>query len=421
MGDPKMKGRIPGFSYDPKKHVAHFSLYVPKTGGKLRRERTIPAASREEAIRSWQNFRDEISGKAPPPTPPPLPAVITFRTFVTEYLEKICARRAKKTLDIYRTIAFTRLIPYFGDKPLDAIRSCDVEDFMAATLADCSPAYVNNCARTMKALMNHAVKRQLVATSPLTEKIRFEEVPLPELELNDEERLAFLGAFDAESAFKQDMAKRRREARVITSEHSHSPRRFGFGPNPDSDATRQRFERFRSLKPIFVVAIETGLRKMDLLNLEWGQVDLDGGFIRLLMKKTKKWAVVPISTLCREALKECPARGVVSRYVFVNADGSRIADITLRRAFLRTKRIAGITRRFRFHDLRHTAACTLASAGVSLQVIQKILGHTSSKMTERYVRVNDAAVAEATRALDARNSQLGLISGASAAQVSSGR
>lgn len=403
-----MKGRIPGFSYDSKKHIAHFSLYVPKTGGKLRRERTIHAASREEAIRLWQNFRDEISGKASPPAPPPLPAVITFRTFVTEYLEKICARRAKKTLDIYRTIAFTRLIPYFGDKPLDAIRSCDVEDFMAATLANCSPAYVNNCARTMKALMNHAVKRQLIATSPLTEKIRFEEMPLPELELNDEERLAFLGAFDDESAFKQDVAKRCREARVITSEHFKAPRQFGFGPNPDSESTRKGFERFRSLKPVFVVAIETGLRKMDLLNLEWTQIDLDGGFIRLLMKKTKKWAVVPISALCRDALKECRARRIVSRYVFVNDEGNRVAEISLRRTFLRAKRIAKITRRFRFHDLRHTAACTLASAGVSLQVIQKILGHTSSKMTERYVRVNDAAIAEARRALDARNSTLGL-------------
>jgi integrase len=403
-----MKGRIPGFSYDPKKHIAHFSLYVPKTGGKLRRERTVHASSREEAIRLWQSFRDEISGKDSPPAPPPLTAVITFRTFVTEYLEKICARRAKKTLDIYRTIAFTRLIPHFGDKRLDAIRSCDVEDFMAATLAECSPAYVNNCARTMKALMNHAVRRQVITASPLTEKIRFEDVPLPELELNDEERLAFLGAFDDEPAFKQDLMKRRREAHVIESEHFHSPRRFGFGPNPDSDATRQRFERFRSLKPIFVIAVETGLRKSDLLSLEWAQVDLDGGFIRLLMKKTRKWAVVPISALCRNALDECRTRRVVSRYVFVNDDGARVADITLRRAFLRAKRIADITRRFRFHDLRHTAACTLASAGVSLQVIQRILGHTSSKMTERYVRVNDAAVAEARRALDMRNAQLGL-------------
>lgn len=281
---------------------------------------------------------------------------------------------------------------------------------MATMLGECSPAYVNNCARTMNALINHAVKRQLIPASPLTEKIRFEDVPLPELELNDDERRAFLGAFHNEGGFKEDVASRRRGAHVMTSEHFKVPRRFGFGPDPDSESTTQRFERFRSLKPVFVVAIETGLRKMDILNLEWTQVDLDGGFIRLLMKKTKKWAVVPISTLCRAALTECRERGVVSRNVFVNADGSRIADITLRRAFLRAKRIAGITRRFRFHDLRHTAACTLASAGVLLQVIQKILGHTSSKMTERYVRVSDAAVAEATRALDARNSQLGLIS-----------
>jgi hypothetical protein len=115
-------------------------------------------------------------------------------------------------------------------------------------------------------------------------------------------------------------------------------------------------------------------------------------------EETKKWAVVPISAFCRGALEECRTRCVVSRYVFINHDGSRVPDIALRRSFLRAKRIAGIIRRFRFHDLRHTAACTLASGGVSLQVIRKILGHTSTKMTKRYVRVNDAAVAEARRA-----------------------
>jgi integrase len=254
----------------------------------------------------------------------------------------------------------------------------------------------------------------------LTGKFRFEDVPLPELELTDEERLAFLGAFDDEQGFKRDVVKRRRDAHIVESEHFRVPRQFGFGPNPASAATRERFDRFRSLKPIFMVAIETGLRKMDLLNLEWSQVDIDGGVIRLLMKKTRKWAVVPISALCRTALEECRARRVIGRQVFVNHDGTRVAEIALRRAFLRAKRIAGIARRFRFHDLRHTAACTLASAGVSLQVIQKILGHTSSKMTERYVRVNDAAISEATRALDARNSQLGLISGAWAAKARSG-
>ena len=175
--------------------------------------------------------------------------------------------------------------PIFGDKPLNAIRTCDVEDFMAATLAECSPAYVNNCARTMTALLTHAVSR---------------------------------------------------------------PR-----------------ERLHSAAH---------------------EKDKEVG---------------------RAALGECRKRAVLSRYVFISSDGRRTPEIAVRRAFLRAKRIAGITRRFRFHDLRHTAACTLASAGVSLQVIQKILGHTSIKMTERYIRVDENAIAEARRALDAKAASLG--------------
>lgn len=189
------------------------------------------------------------------------------------------------------------------------------------------------------------------------------------------------------------MAKRSRDAHVVDSEHFEAPRQFGFGPNPNSDAMKRRFERFRSLKPIFIVAIET---------------DLHGGFIRLLMKKTKRWAVVPISRLCRAALAECRKKAVLSSYVFIHSNGTRIPEIAVRRAFLRAKRIAGINRRFRFHDLRHTAVCSLASAGVSLQVVQKILGHTSIKMTERYVRVDENAVAEARRALDAKAAALGM-------------
>lgn len=411
-----MNGRIPGFKYNPRTHSARFSLYVPNSGGKLRRTLTIDAPSRDEALKLWQKFRDEVSvvdptqpQRAVAPRPAAADGVPTFRDFIAEHLEKICARLAPKTLTTYQTIADSRLVPFFGDKVLTDIHSCDVEDFMALTLKECSPAYVNACVRTFKALLQHAVKRRVIAASPLTEKIKFEEVLLPELELNDAERVAFLGAFDNEDAFRADIGARRREAHVVTSEHFKAPRRFGFGLNPDSDASHFIFQRFRALKPAFVVALETGLRKSDLLNLRWSQVDVKAGFIRLTMKKTKKWAVVPISQLCREALDECRRRPVVSEFVFVTEEGQQVADITLRRAFLRAKRIAKLTRRFRFHDLRHSAACTLASMGVSLQVIQKILGHTSIKMTERYVRVNDSAVAEARRALDTHNTSLGLV------------
>jgi integrase len=73
---------------------------------------------------------------------------------------------------------------------------------------------------------------------------------------------------------------------------------------------------------------------------------------------------------------------------------------TLVRHFTLAKKLAGITRRFRFHDCRHTFASRLASRGVSLQVIQKALGHTSARMSERYARPDEHALATIRTALD---------------------
>jgi site-specific recombinase XerD len=67
---------------------------------------------------------------------------------------------------------------------------------------------------------------------------------------------------------------------------------------------------------------------------------------------------------------------------------------------VKAKKIAGITCRCRFHDLRHSFASRLASKGVSLQVIAKALGHTSSSTAERYARPNEEALQTVRDALD---------------------
>src|ERR1019366_602818 len=65
------------------------------------------------------------------------------------------------------------------------------------------------------------------------------------------------------------------------------------------------------------------------------------------------------------------------------------------------KALAGITRRLRLHDLRHTFASRLASRGVGLQIIAKALGHRSTRMTERYARPSrEAAMRAIVEALD---------------------
>jgi integrase len=110
---------------------------------------------------------------------------------------------------------------------------------------------------------------------------------------------------------------------------------------------------------------------------------------------------IPLSQTAIAALVECRDRAIAStRWVFVQNDGSRFSLTTLRRHFAVAKELAGITRRFRLHDLRHTSACKMASAGLPLQVIAKVLGHTSTRMSEWYARPDDAAVRQIAAAME---------------------
>lgn len=85
------------------------------------------------------------------------------------------------------------------------------------------------------------------------------------------------------------------------------------------------------------------------------------------------------------------------RHVFRTADGKPYAECVIRRYFAIAKAIAKITRRVRLHDLRHSFASGLASQGMTPLVLRDLLGHTTTKQTERYARPN-ASVADAVRA-----------------------
>lgn len=178
-----------------------------------------------------------------------------------------------------------------------------------------------------------------------------------------------------------------------------TPRGFGGGRKPDGVALGVFFDRFQRMKPFFVVALETGLRRGDLLALKWASVDFAEGWIRVSVRKTSREALIPISQACRHALIAC--RGPVgSERVFVTDEGRPLSWSTVHRQFQLAKELASITRRFRFHDLRHTFGSTLASRGVSLQVIAKALGHASVRMSERYARPSEEALQQIRRALD---------------------
>lgn len=135
------------------------------------------------------------------------------------------------------------------------------------------------------------------------------------------------------------------------------------------------------MKPILICALNTGMRKGEILGLTWNCVDFKEGFITLLRTKSGKKRKIPISSALRPILEEL-RNNKTGHYVFTSAwTGSRYFD--LKRSFPSICKMAGIED-LRFHDLRHTAATRMVSAGIDLVVVQDILGHADIKTTMRY-------------------------------------
>lgn len=157
------------------------------------------------------------------------------------------------------------------------------------------------------------------------------------------------------------------------------------------------------LADLMTLALNTGMRRGELLGLEWGRVDLQARRIRLEARHTKagKGRTVPLNDTARAALinqarfraVHCPA----SPWVFCDKAGNRLR--TVKTSFITACRLSGIED-FHFHDLRHTCAAWLVSAGVPLPEVRDLLGHSTVQMTERYAHLSPENLRAAVSVLD---------------------
>jgi integrase len=152
------------------------------------------------------------------------------------------------------------------------------------------------------------------------------------------------------------------------------------------------------LQRVLVIALETGQRQADLLQLPWSAYD--GQWIRLKQRKTGRKVNVPVTRLLRSVLENTPRASPV---ILANSLGRPWLARTFREAWLRATRAAGIDD-LHFHDLRGTAVTRLAEAGCTEAEIATITGHTLASVNsilERYLARTDklaiAAIAKLER------------------------
>ena len=141
------------------------------------------------------------------------------------------------------------------------------------------------------------------------------------------------------------------------------------------------------LQRIVQVALHTGLRRGEIFNLRWE--DLDFSRNRIVVRKTKSSTerFVPMNMEIRNVLFTIKE---MNGFVFPSPrTGGKLFD--LKKSFRKAVDDAGIVN-FRFHDLRHTFATRLSDEGVDVVVLQKLLGHSDVRTTMIYTHAADEAM-----------------------------
>jgi integrase/recombinase XerC len=146
---------------------------------------------------------------------------------------------------------------------------------------------------------------------------------------------------------------------------------------------------------VLEVFYSTGIRVSELVGLNWADIDVQLGIIRVVGKGAKE-RLVPIGEIALGALEKYAAeqrkqwnracRGEAA--VFLNHRGARITTRSVARIVEKHLKRAGIPIKMGPHGLRHSFATHLLNGGADLRVIQELLGHASLSTTQRYTHLN---------------------------------
>jgi integrase len=139
----------------------------------------------------------------------------------------------------------------------------------------------------------------------------------------------------------------------------------------------------------------TGMRRGEAIGLKWENVDLEKATVFLPKTKSGKTRTVMLNVLAKSVLEEMAAlRTKGHPYVFPGKT-SKTHLAEPRKTFENVKSAAGLDN-LHLHDLRHTFASLAINQGASLYEVQKLLGHASSQMTQRYAHLADESLRAVT-------------------------
>lgn len=322
----------------------------PVTGQRKRFRRSTGLAAKGEAKTLEAKWRVEVT--TPPKPVEPTRKAATFSWFADHWHRVHVVTNCKpSTVDLYERFLGAHLVPAFGDQNLRLISPEDVEHFKARALASSvGPGTTNTLLKVLRGLFSCAVRWGYCERNPCA-GVRM---------LATEDRMSFWTREEA--------------ARFL-------------------DAVHPKWHA------IFATALLTGLRRGELLGLEWSDIDWDRQRLhvqrtwdgtRLQTPKSGRARFVPMPSKLVPILRQHPRR-LDSPVVFPARSGERSRSVRDLIKVLKREIKRAEVPEIRLHDLRHTYASHLVMAGVPLRAVQEYLGHASITTTMKYAHLSPEA------------------------------
>ena len=261
---------------------------------------------------------------------------------------------APSTGQLYQA-SLLRFAQKVGDKPLRSITTLDVEKFKNTRAKDVSRVRVNIEFRTLKAAFNHAIRWGMV------------------------DRNVFASCKPLRVPAKDPVYLTKEEfVRLITEIDD------------------------RDFKFLLMFAALTGMRRGEIINLTWNDINFLTRMIRIrntdsFTVKTTKPRNVPIPMLL---VSELERMARPTGYVFPEEGGARLVGGSVSRKFKGYAQRTGLSPEVHFHSLRHSAASWLVQQSVPLYAVQKLLGHSSPAVTQIYAHMADENLRTAIDAIE---------------------
>jgi integrase len=365
-----------------------------------RHKRTVMGRTADEARAKLDDIRRDLRLGVVAPTGP-----ATVGDYLAGWIERHRARVRPSTWLTAESYVRVYLIPAFGRKSLARLAASDVEDALASFMRNGRPPTPEDLKRRAKALAKGKDPTEILPVSAVT--ARHVRATLRRA-LSDAQRAGLVGRNVA-----ADAAPPYVEHRPITYLVARDLAKL-------LDATAED-----DLGPLYALAATTGLRRGELLGLTWADVGDGKVSVRRSMGRVKGngWGLgevksarsrrtIPQPARARQALETQRTRQRFAKsaagsawqdtagLIFTDSVGRPLLPEYVSHRFGRDLARTGVPR-IRFHDLRHSAATALLTAGVPLVVVSEWLGHSGVTITaSAYAAVVPELMTEAADAMD---------------------